>query len=692
MTTDSLDRELLLHSEATIRAIETGRVELAKRRLNAYRKFAESFLDAASARGIVFSDESALSLSAFDWPTPIQIVEYAKKGALAAIRSKNPDLLWEGARVPIPFLRLSVIHKDFLFYFEMLRLYPQILTSAYESGYEDAKRQIIDLSWQPLSEFCWYRLVPLIAEYSIDKGSRYISQILWTFSDMAKVAMEHSDNETFTRLSRELDQLFENIGSQGLTIQDQLSIARLARQERALIWFGLGAWAIHRRSLGEERPDQPQFAHPTIAESEVDGFFEVIARHFPTLDRLSEAYFQALTLHSHESRWSKWTWESLGDRRPRRDAFGSRLTWFYCLAGLRLVLAGQDTPPTPHRDLQFRVQDIERVFNELNLTFPRWERFLPVSETIDLTSSGSPALQRAIDRFMELNSLAIQTWKRAREEEILQASLDPVRLESFQEDCFSAWQVNCWLPVLFQQIGRLRSAQASHDEEHEQIRSLVPKEEFIADQDMLSFGLGQSAGAKLAEVVTEDLLMQIESSCSKAPPIKENQTATEVLARIAGMKNPAGILLGGIDIQSSISEHDEFSPQGGESTEEFKDGTYIGRFGKAPMFHIFDESGDKALIFDLDKLGTLSHYRVPEHDYKGLAIRVDRIDEDGAKRLFHRYPKLIPESLANQAESGDYQREALRWFRLRVEVSVGIKLELEGMAPSVGVVIPIAQT
>ena len=411
MTTDSLDRELLLHSEATIRAIETGRVELAKRRLNAYHKFAESFLDAASAQGIVFSDEPALSFSAFDWPTPIQIVEYAKKGALAAIRSKNPDLLGEGARVPISFLRLSVVHKDFLFYFEMLRLYPQILASAYESGYQEAKREIIDLSWRPLSEFCWYRLVPLIREYSIDKGSRYISQILWTFSDMLKVAMEHSDDETFTRLSRELDQLFDNIGSQGLTTQDRLPMVRLARHERRLIWFGLGSWAIHRRAQDEESPDHSQPGHPSIDESKIDGFFEEIARHFPEVDRLSETYFQALTLHSYESRWSRWTWDSLEERRFRRDVFEPRLTWFYCLAGLRLVMAGQDTPPAPHRDLQFRVQDIERVLNELKLSFTRWERFLPVSATTDLTSNGSPTLQRAIDRFMQLNFLAIETWE-----------------------------------------------------------------------------------------------------------------------------------------------------------------------------------------------------------------------------------------------------------------------------------------
>ena len=270
--------------------------------------------------------------------------------------------------------------------------------------------------------------------------------------------------------------------------------------------------------------------------------------------------------------------------------------------------------------------------------------------------------------------------------------MDPARLESFREDCFAAWQVHSWFPSLFQQIGRVRSAQANQDDKHEPIRSLVPKEEFIAEQDTLSFGLGQSAGARLAEAVTEDLLVQIESSCRKAPPIKEEQVATEVLARIVGMKNPFAILLGGLNLQSSISEHDEFVPRRGEPTAEFKDGTFIGRFRNAPMFHIFDESDSKVLVIDLDKLGTLAHYRYPEHDYKGLAIQVDPVDEGTAKELFKCYPKLIPESVASQDESGDYQQEALRWLRLRVDVSVGINLELEGMAPEVGVEIPMAQT
>ena len=110
-----IERELVQHHLATLRAIETGRVELAERRLTAYVKFARAFLDAANKRGINFSLDASQSVSMMDWRTPILIIDHAYDGVLAALKTSNRELILAATGLPIHFMKMSVEKKDFLF-------------------------------------------------------------------------------------------------------------------------------------------------------------------------------------------------------------------------------------------------------------------------------------------------------------------------------------------------------------------------------------------------------------------------------------------------------------------------------------------------------------------------------------------------------------------------------------------------
>ena len=92
-----VERELSSHCYATLRAIETHHVELAIIRLDAYVKFAEAYLDAATARGIRFSPSATQSMSSIDWRTPTQIIDFAYDGILEAINPGNQELIRAGA-------------------------------------------------------------------------------------------------------------------------------------------------------------------------------------------------------------------------------------------------------------------------------------------------------------------------------------------------------------------------------------------------------------------------------------------------------------------------------------------------------------------------------------------------------------------------------------------------------------------
>ena len=106
-----LERELDRHYRSTLRAIDNGRFETAKRRLDAYTHFAETYLETASARGVKISEGAASSASFVDWPTPLQIARYAHAAIYATIHSQNLELISYAAYLPVRFLQMSVAHK-----------------------------------------------------------------------------------------------------------------------------------------------------------------------------------------------------------------------------------------------------------------------------------------------------------------------------------------------------------------------------------------------------------------------------------------------------------------------------------------------------------------------------------------------------------------------------------------------------
>ena len=611
---------------------------------------------------------------------------------MAAVSTQNSELVSEGAYLPAQFLELSVTHGDFLFYTEMSRLYPRILSLAYESPTPAAKQQIMDLSWRPLSNFCRYRLVPLLRDSALDEASSYVSQTIGVFSDLMDVAMNHSDAETFSLLGREMDRLFETLATNGLPNDVLRDLIPYERNERLQVWFESGAWSTHSPVMAEGNPASSASEREVVEESQIVRFFNEAAQRFHSLGDLSRAYFQSLYRHSRGALWRRWVRESLTDGRPRRDVFDQLRNRFYCLAGLRLVMAGESDPISANREARYRKEAIESVLNEMRQSPERWMKFLPAFETADLSENSPMTLEWATERFSHLYNAAIRRWDFLREEQILEASIDPLRKESFQQDCFAAWQHNAWFLSLFHQYGRVRSEQAEPDAEYVVIHSLVPKEAFIADQGTMFFALGQSAGVRLASEITEDFIADLEAACAKLERAKIETVAAEVLPWSYGMNHPVVILVGSLDVQEVFLARSEFESSWSESNPEFSDGAYIGRLGKAPVFQVFNDNIDKVLVVDLAKVGALIHFRPPDHEYNGLKILVDAINRDDAEELYSKYPDLKPESLSSESNAVGGQEEVIRWLMLQADVSVAVKLEFEDLPSDTGVVIPIVPT
>ena len=206
-----IEQELASHRDATLRAIESGRVDLAKRRLEAYVNFAEAFLEAATKEGIKFSQEYTRSVSFLDWPTATQIIEGAYDGIMAAVKSDNHEIIANAASLPIQFMRMSVQKEDFLFYHRMIRIYPHMLWQSYNLRSASTRDTLVNQSWRYLRDFTVFSLTKLLENKDENIQRRFILLVLWTFSDLMKVALDHDDVSTFGMLGRELNMLFDHL-------------------------------------------------------------------------------------------------------------------------------------------------------------------------------------------------------------------------------------------------------------------------------------------------------------------------------------------------------------------------------------------------------------------------------------------------------------------------------------------------
>ena len=680
------ERDLALHYESTMRAIETGRIDLARRRLMAYPVFAESFLKAAADHGVQFSESAAQSVSLADWPTAIQLEAYSHKGIEAAIRSQNVELISVAAYIPFQFLEMSVRHKDFLFYSNMLRVFSSILTLAYDSSLVSVRDRIIEHSWRPLADFCKYSLLRITDDY--DLTARYASLVLWTYSDLLKVTLDHGDPDTFKVLGYELNHLFDNLAIRGPQIDGTTSLSQLLSSEKRLIWFGLGAWVVRSNALcgTDMRPGQPD--QRLVDLSLIGRFMEVIGANSSRLRTLSETYSQALIRKYGALRWEQWILQTFRDRTIHAIDFDRWLTSYYSLCGLRMVIEGREEVVFPHQQLRFQVREIESFLREVEQAPQKWVDFVPMLQTVPLRRERELSVGQAIERFLEANRLAVQEWERDSEDQLISAPLDDSRISRFKKECYAGWRSQNWIEQLLQRNEQVSEPGSCPDDVCKHFLGLAPKDLFAGDPGDISFGLGQGYGSQLADEVNRYLLSTLEARCQEVQPVEMNDLLQEVLGCISHQEDTVVIVFGTFDLESHFLACDDFIPYWSEATPMFSFNVYLGRLGNTPVFIQPEDDSNRVVVASLRDLGTLLHYVSANDDYMGLRISIIPIDRREAARLISERPEVPPEALSEGIRI-DYEEE-IRRLLLQVQVYIGAKLEWEEWESSPGFKIPIA--
>lgn len=672
-----IERELAAHHSATLRAIETGRVKLAERRLKAYVKFANAFLDAAAKRGVTFSAEAAQSVEMLDWPTATQIIDHAYDDVLAAVRSGNSELIATAAIIPIDFMKMSAGRGDFLFYRRLAQLYPAILAVSYTLDASSVRRLVADRSWRYLREFADYFLPKLVEAHEQQTREQYVSLLLWAFGDLLKVSMDHSDPDAFGTIGREMNSLFDHLEISGLSPELAQPLRSYIAKERGLIWFGLGAWITRGHALADapREPGQPDLK--VIDRGHTPDFFNIVQANFPNIKHMASVYQEAYLRGFGVSAWARWIMSTLTERQVHSIDFGRWLTLFYVVLGLRLSKSGALSAadiPDPYRDLQFRLSEIREQVNKIRSEQHVWGKLVhwlaaqPVSGSVD---------ESYWNYFLFANQAAVDEWRRRRDDEIISSPIDDGRLGVFRERCLKGWQEGSWLAQVFSKLGHRVDETAKPGATYFGMSFLMPKEAFIADQDAIYVGFGRDLGASLGRDASKNLLSSLENAETDEVPIERNGLVDHISETVRSMSDHdsrvAVFVIGGLDLEQHFLTGPGFSPRWRQKQPRFNFHEYMGDLDNVPVFFVFNEKVAKILLVDMQRVGKLRSYVPAENNFNGLLIRITAIEPAEANSRIDRQPEILKIS-----DGSTRSREsALRDLLLKVRVFVGVKVELE---------------
>ncbi len=690
----NLERELANHHAAALRAVETGRFELAERRLKAYVLFAKAFVDAAASRGGGFLPDNARSVSFFDWPTASQIIRYAWDCIVAAAKSGSTELVIEALHLPVEFMIMSVREKDFLFYWRMIQVYPDLLSLSYGTDLTRNKNLVVDRCLRHLQDFGDFHLVEFTKSYEQDIRQQYVSQLLWAFSDLLKIAADHNDDDRFGEIGRGLNRLFDSVQIHDLAWEEVTKWTSFADFERKLIWLGLGAWLIRSQVL-QDTPRIPGYPDPRLVDpSRIGRFLESVSGNFDNIRSLAAVYLKAFTdHHALHSYWNRWLMETLPEREVHSVDYGYWLTVFYVVQGLRLSGTGHPNAndvPVPDRELQFRIRDIETIIGQIEREPEKWAPIVGNSMIPSLAEHSREELSGRISYFLSANRVAITQWSRRREFEIIQAPLDESRVAEFRQDLYKGWADGAFVTRLLIENGRTEVQSAQPDEVYFAVNFTMPKEWFISEREGIYLGSGgHQAGAALARDKNKQLIGQMKSAVTSVEPIGEGGCVEKTITLVNEMNSrglrPSLIVLGRYELLARLQRDSRFVAKWQDPNRQGHMPHYYGTLEGTPVFFWPDQQTDNILVADFGRIGRLVQFLPQKDGFNELIIRITPIDGEQARKFIDDHP----EKMKGKDGSTKSKEDAMRELQTQVVIFAGCKLELEVTDPGAAVLLPV---
>lgn len=667
-------QELEWHKIATLRAIETGHVSMAKRRLDSYVLFSETFLRELDLRGIKFSSEQAQSVSYLDWPFAVQMVRHIHEVVLAALDTGNREMIWTVLYQPIRFMKISVHVTDFLFFKRMLRIYPMALARSYNLPLGDVRSLVVDRSWRYLFEFSDLVFPQVSQELAQPTATMFLSDILWTFNDLLKVTIDHDDVDTYVDIGRELDRLLGWLRYETRVPWQSREAMKEVDRQRQLVWFGLGSWLV-RANIVEPNKTVLQEAKQTVNPSHLPALLQPAMARCNRIRDLSQVYVNALQFED-KTVWDQWILEGLPEGEVHSVDFPRWLTYFYCVQGIKLVLPKDGDVadmPIPDEHLKHRLDDIRVICEAIGNNPSKWVRIITNEQIANWKS------------FVNLNEQAVAVYESHRQDKIIESPLSETRLTLYKEEFFKGWESGAWLDYLLRTHAKVVRRAAEEGNKYLALHFRMPKEAFIDVREAEWVGLGLEDGKRLIGDVTSryvDKLLEItdssrmQSSVSELPHLLSMQADA---MKEVGVSPQVAIIVGGYHLEEQLIGNNALVPRWSPEcpTPKFESNHYVGAMRDIPVFR--EGRTDKAsiLLANLELIGEYIIYEPQKDSYRDFLIRIRPLDQSGMDQLIEREV----EECRKAGKPERNREEVIRSLRQEVEVFAGLKAELNIARP-----------
>jgi len=667
-------QELEWHKIATLRAIETGHIPMAERRLDSYVLFSKIFLRELDARGIKFTSKQARSVSYLDWPFAVQVIQHVHEVVLAALDTGNRQMIATVLYQPIRFMKMSVRTADFLFFKRVLRVYPMAIARSYNLPPGDVKSQVVDLSWRYLFEFSNLAFPELSQELDRPTATMFLSDIVWTFNDLLKVTIDHDDLDNYIKIGRELDRLFDWFRyATKVPWQSQEVMQEMDRQ-RQLVWFGLGSW-LTRANVIEPKEAVLYEAKQTVNRLHLPEFLQPVTARYNRIRDLSQVYVNALQFEDRAV-WDQWILEGLPEREVHSVDFPRWLTYFYCLQGIKLILpTGSDAADMPIADknLKYRLDDIRAICQVIGNNPSKWIRIVTNEQIANWES------------FVNLNEQAVALYERHLQNRIIESSLSEAKLAEYKEEFLKGWNSNAWLDYLLKTHTKVVRQPASVDTKYLALYFRMLKEAFVDVQEAKWVGIGSQNGENLVRYVTsqyvDELLhicesSRIQSSISDLPHLLSVQLDDMTKAGVAPQIT---IIVGDYHLEQQLIENNTLVPRWSPecSTPKFEFSDYVGAIREIPVFRERRKNEASILLANLKLIGEYIIYEPQKDSYQDFLIRIRQLNQS-------EMDKLIEREIEENHKSDKPERsrdEIIRSLSQEVEIFAGFKAELNITRP-----------
>lgn len=677
--------------------------------LESWSSMVEESLQTMKDYKLEYDHKNSKDTTTLDWST-IGILTYGLFDILNAVsKSKDSELVENLVRFLNDQIEITYEYKNYFLLKELLFYFIRTHYFSLVNLEEEPKKNISQSLARKIETFTKYKIDLTGEEYVDDLTFEFDSNVRLQIQNNAKELIRISLNrqyllgvqifiKTLDKVSTTLDnhrgtwQLKNQIdlidsghtpeGINNLTEYKAFLLKLISLNERLekrkyMMIFALGAWTVelYRRNK--------------ISNELIFDFLRNFQSYFRNnLKLFIEIYFDLKDFHREEELdLSSWvidedSYDSGGFARTINLDW---LNYFYVLTMLEFLgnenieyIYGKDVHKNSSPSLDLTLKEVEDTISKIRSSKDFWIKLLnPTTETV--FDSDGTTTQEEIDnlsksnKLIELHKIGIEKRKEEEREFLSNASIDPAKWESFQQDFWKNYKEAFSIKNIVRKYGRsVKLKVDSLMKDSFGIITLDFKYVFIDKWYISTLGHAENFANAMVRGENDRILTNLIEKSKKLNPLEpQEDILSKINSTIEDLRKlpcrPNVLFMGDYNKLFLVKNSSDFISASAEekSVSIGYEGTYRG----LAVFRVHEINfGRKTLIADLSKLGILMEAPYPEGDIKLSVHEITTEDIDG-------WVEKNAKILEKQDGTRMTREEAIKIFADRVHLEILEKME-----------------